>query len=115
MRLLSKRLLCLRFLLIACAISAQVTPARALPATSQNMSDIFIKIDNGEIHLKRLFSLIEKQTHFSFAYDENDVPLSKSVKVPTGSQLLKSVLDQVTEQTGLYFMEKDRVILVNKS
>lgn len=115
MRILSKRLLCLRFLLIACVISAQVTPARALPATSQNFADIFIRIDNGEIHLKRLFAIIEKQTHFSFAYDENDIPLSKSVKVPTGSQLLKSVLDQVTQQTGLYFMEKDRVILVNKS
>jgi TonB-dependent starch-binding outer membrane protein SusC len=114
MRILSKRLLCLRLSVFAFIISVQVTTVKAFPATTQNLSDIFIKIDNSEIHLKRLFFLIEKQTNLSFAYDENDVPLSRTIKVATGSQLLKLILDQVTDQTGLQFLQKNRVILVNK-
>lgn len=75
-------------------------------------SDVYVVIDNSSAKLQNIFTLIEKQTPFTFAYDENDINVSKEVNLPTGQQLLKIILSEIAKQTGLRFTEKANVILV---
>ena len=75
--------------------------------------DVYVVINNSSAKLQNIITLIEEQTHFSFAYDENDINLSKEIKLPIGQQLLKIVLKEISEQTGLDFIIKSKLILVN--
>jgi len=75
--------------------------------------DVYVVINNSKAKLQNLFTLIEKQTSYSFAYDENDINLSKQVKLSTGQQLLKIVLIEIENQTNLDFTVKANLILVN--
>ncbi|HEV8083296.1 MAG TPA: TonB-dependent receptor [Chitinophagaceae bacterium] len=75
--------------------------------------DVYVVINNSSEKLQNIFTLIEKQTPFSFAYDENDINLSKEIKLATGQQLLKIILKEIETQAGLRFTEKANLILVN--
>ena len=75
--------------------------------------DVYVVISNSSAKLQNIITLIEEQTHFSFAYDENDINLSKEIKLPIGQHLLKIVLNEISEQTGLDFIIKSKLILVN--
>ena len=75
--------------------------------------DVYIVINNSSAKLQNIITLIEEQTHFSFAYDENDINLSKEIKLPIGQHLLKIILNEISEQTGLDFIIKSKLILVN--
>lgn len=75
--------------------------------------DVYVVINSSSEKLQNIFTLIEKQTLFTFAYDENDINLSKEIKLVTGQQLLKNVFNEITKQTGLRFTEKGNLILVN--
>ena len=75
--------------------------------------DVYVVINNSSAKLQNIITLIEEQTHFSFAYDENDINLSKEIKLPIGQHLLKIVLNEISEQTGLDFIIKSKLILVN--
>jgi TonB-dependent starch-binding outer membrane protein SusC len=111
MRTLLQPLL-LKILFAGLAVSVFVAAAHAVPGISDNPADIYININKRTIHLKQLFALIEKQTRFSFAYDETDITLSKQVRLTTGLQSVKKVLDMVSRQTGLYFTENDKANLI---
>lgn len=75
--------------------------------------EVYVVINNSNAKLSALFKLIEKQTTFSFLYDENDINLSKEIKLVRGQQLLKNILSQIAKQARLKFTEKANVILVN--
>ncbi len=75
--------------------------------------DIYVVINSSNAKLQNIFSLIEKQTAFSFIYDENDINLSKEIKLAKGKQLLNDVLQTISKQAGLKFIEKENTILVN--
>jgi hypothetical protein len=77
--------------------------------------DIFVVINSSSARLQNIFSLIEKQTPFSFVYDENDINLSQEINLERGRQPLKDVLDDISKQAGLHFIEKKNIILVNSS
>lgn len=106
--------LLLGLILSGFAAFLHISSVKALPPAPDSLPDVYIKIDNSSPQLKKLFELIEKQTSFSFAYDENDVDLSVKVKLATGQQLLKNLLSLVSRQTGLRFTERANHILVNK-
>ena len=74
--------------------------------------DIYVVISSSPANVHQIFTIIEKQTSFSFVYDENDVNLSKEVNLATGRQLLKDVLNNIAKQAGLHFTEKQNIILV---
>nr|MBA2327980.1 SusC/RagA family TonB-linked outer membrane protein [Flavisolibacter sp.] len=95
------------FLLLLCLLS------EANDTKSPNNNDVYVIINSSKVKLQNIFSLIEKQTSFSFAYDENDINLSKQIKLPTGPQLLKVILIEIENQTNLDFIVKADVILVN--
>lgn len=77
------------------------------------LNEVYVVINSSNAKLQSIFTLIEKQTLYSFVYDENDINLSKEIKLATGPQRLKKVLTEITKQTGLRFTEKVHLILVN--
>ncbi len=75
---------------------------------------VYVTVRTSSITLQQLFALIEKQTGFSFAYDENEVDLSRKLNLKTGQQLLTGVLDLISKQTGLQFTRTKLSILVSQ-
>jgi TonB-linked SusC/RagA family outer membrane protein len=75
--------------------------------------EVYVMISNNSESLLQLFKIIEKQTSFSFAYDENDLNLSKKVTLVAGQYLLKDLLNTISKQTRLEFTQKEKIILVS--
>ena len=76
-------------------------------------AELYVIIKNSNESLLQLFNIIENQTAISFAYDENDVDLSKKLTLTTGQYLLKELLQIISKQTRLHFIQKGNVILVS--
>jgi TonB-linked SusC/RagA family outer membrane protein len=75
---------------------------------------VYITVRNSSPTVQQLFALIEKQTTLYFAYDENQVDLSRKLNVKTGQQLLTGLLDLISRQTGLVFTQSKLAILVSQ-
>src|ERR1017187_1359529 len=88
-------------------------PAKAYDPHGDTFDDVYVFINNTNATVGEIFNLVEKQTTFSFAYDENDINISKEIKLTKGQQLLKNVLDNISKQAGLHFTKKQNIILVN--
>jgi TonB-linked SusC/RagA family outer membrane protein len=102
-------------LLFGYLLFIHTVPAEASPGASNSLGDVYVNIPSRNAPLKQLFALIEAQTSFSFAYDENEINLSVAVNLATGQQLLEKVLENISHQTGLNFIEKANLILVYKN
>ncbi len=74
---------------------------------------IYITVRTNSSTLQELFTLIEGQTGLYFAYDENEVDLSRKVNLKTGQQLLTGLLELISRQTGLRFTQAKLAILVS--
>ncbi len=105
--------LCKRLIFSVFLILINTYAAKAYDPKPNAFGDVFVVINNTNARLSQIFELIEKQTTFSFAYDESDINLSKQIKLAKGQQRLKDVLSSVSKQAGLYFTEKQNIILVN--
>ncbi|MEP6710895.1 MAG: TonB-dependent receptor [Ferruginibacter sp.] len=95
------------FLFLCCIVS------KAYDAKNPSFNDVYVIINTNTAKLQQIFTMIEKQTPYSFVYDENDINLSKEIKLAKGKQLLKTVLQLIAKQAGLHFIEKQNMILVN--
>ena len=104
---------CIKVIFIAFIILINMSPAGAYTPKADRFDDVYVVINYTNARLSQIFELIEKQTSFSFAYDENDINLSKEIKLVKGQQRLKDVLDSIAKQAGLHFTEKQNIILVN--
>ena len=87
-------------------------PAKAKDVKIDSFGDVYVTVRVDKAKLSQIFDLIEKQTAYSFAYDENDINLSKEIKLRKGHQNLKDLLNNVSKQAGLRFTEKQNIILV---
>ena len=90
-----------------------IDTSMAYPFKTHNFDEVYVVINNSKEKLHKIFEVIEKQTSLSFAYDENDVNLSKEIKLTKGQQLLKNVLSSISNQTGLNFTTVANLILVS--
>jgi TonB-dependent starch-binding outer membrane protein SusC len=81
-------------------------------ANAKNLADEYITVENSNTSLLQFFELVEKQTSFIFAYDEYEINLNQELKLLTGHQLLKDLLDSASKQTNLQFNQKGKIILV---
>ncbi len=88
--------------------------AKAYGPKPDTFGEVYVVINYANARLGQIFELIEKQTSFSFAYDENDINLSKEIKLAKGQQRPKDVLSSISKQASLHFTEKQNIILVNK-
>jgi TonB-dependent starch-binding outer membrane protein SusC len=108
-----------RMRIVFCILLASMTASRAvagkyLPVGKQIHDEkvyIIVKISNNT--LGQFFAMIESQTALTFAYDENEVDLSKKVILGTGQQLLSGLLEITAKQTGLQFTQAKSLILVS--
>ena len=74
--------------------------------------DIVINVNFTTGKLSQVFETVEKQTSLSFVYDENEIDLSRQIKLKQGQQSLYSVLKSVSDQAKLRFTQKKNIILV---
>ncbi len=81
--------------------------------SSGHFDEVYVTIKTDNNTLLQIFKLVESQTAFSFAYDENEVDVSQKMIVKTGQRLLSSLLDNISTQTGLKFIQKNFTIIVN--
>src|SRR5688572_21264921 len=96
------------------AVGLSLINSSAMANEKQYRTDeVYVIINNSNENLLQLFKIIEKQTSFSFAYDENDINLSKKITLATGQHLLKDLLNTISKQTRLQFTQKENVILVS--
>ena len=58
----------------------------------EKKGNVYVTIKNNTENLITLFKIIEKQTDHSFAYDANDVNLSKKITHIKGKNLLNNLL-----------------------
>lgn len=101
------RIILSTFFIVMC-----VTSLTAHDFKTPFIKDVYVVINSSSEKLQNIFTLIKKQTPFSFVYDENDINLSKEIKLVKGKQLLKDLLNNISKQTGLHFTEKQNIILV---
>ena len=88
--------------------------AKAYDPRIDTFDDVYVFVTNTNATVLEIFNLVEKQTSFSFVYDENDINISKEIKLAKGQQLLEEVLNNISKQAGLHFTEKQNIILVNE-
>lgn len=101
----------LKITIAACFILNCTDAAKANPKGETD--HVYIIVNNSNNTVLQLFEMVEKQTPYSFAYDENDINLSQKTTLTTGQKLLSGLLDSISLQTGLKFTQKNYTILVN--
>ena len=74
--------------------------------------DVFVVINNSSARLQNIFSLIEKQTPYSFVYDENDINLSQQINLEKGRQPLKDVLDELSAKERFSYKMNNNAITI---
>jgi TonB-dependent starch-binding outer membrane protein SusC len=79
------------------------------------MDKVYVTVRSSNATLQQLFTLVEGQTDLYFAYDENEVDLSRKVNLKTGQQLLTGLLELISRQTGLHFTQVKLAILVSRA
>jgi TonB-dependent starch-binding outer membrane protein SusC len=96
------------FFILLCAGSAKANKNR-----HSNYAEVYITIKESNIRLLQFFELIQKQTPLVFVYDEGELNLAHKLKLPTGQQRLSDLLNNISDQTGLAFTQKQNTILVS--
>jgi len=103
------------FIKTVCAIFIVVFTTFSAKAYDPHVdNDVYVIVNNTNATIGEIFKLVENQTSFSFVYDENDINISKKIKLAKGQQLLKEVLNDISKQAGIHFTEKQNIILVNQ-
>ena len=105
-----------RFIRITVAFIAlmHMDTAKAFDPKHDVAGDVYVIINYTNAKLSQVFDQIEKQTSFSFIYDENDINLSKEIKLTKGEQRLNDLLLNISRQAGIRFTEKQNIILVSQ-
>ena len=70
----------------------------------------------GNVSTEKVIHEIEKQTNYLFVYNVNQVDLNRSVKAEFENQTVSDVLDQVFEDTNIYYaVEGSNIMLMSRS
>ncbi len=96
------------FFVLLCTISANANKNR-----NKDFAEVYITVNESNIRLLQFFELIQKQTPLVFIYDEGELNLAHKLKLPTGQQRLSDLLNNISDQTGLAFTQKQNTILVS--
>jgi TonB-dependent starch-binding outer membrane protein SusC len=78
-----------------------------------NTDKAYITINSSPVTLQQVFKLIEEQTAFIFAYDENEINISKKITLKKHQLTLIDLLEIISDQTGLQFTTNKNSILVS--
>ena len=72
-----------------------------------------VNVASGQISLKNLIQEIEKQTDYTFVFD-NSIPLSRIVSLKGGSQYLSDVLKQAFDKSDIAYEIVGKQIVLQK-
>ncbi len=102
-------------LLIVMKLTAIFMVVVCLQASATGYSQDEVSLSYKNIELKKLFTLIQKQTNYRFLYEDVQLPRNKKVSVEVTNATIESVLDQVLQNTRLRYriMNKNLVVLSN--
>ena len=101
----------LKVTIVVCFLLMNSDAAKAYP--KNHADEIYITVKTSNNTLLQFFKLVESQTTFFFAYDENEVNVSQKMILATGQRLLNPLLDSISMQTGLKFTQKNLTIIVS--
>ena len=90
-----------------------ISPVHADNTRQHRYGKKYVTVKVSNISLQQSFKLIEEQTKLFFAFDENEVDLSRKLVLSTGEFLLSDLLDLISRQTGYKFTQVKRTILVS--
>ncbi len=97
------RLICLFLLFALVQVSASTY--------SQNTK---ISVSGNNLTIEQVFGMIEDQSEFSFFYNEEQVDLSKKVKIDIVNGQLKKVMDYLLVGTDITYSINNRLIIVHE-
>ena len=100
-----------RVTMLVCFVFIYMAAAQA--SAVEHLDKVYVNVKTGSNTLLQFFKLVESQTSFFFAYDENDVDVSQRLTLPTGEVLLNVLLDNVSAQARIKFIQNKNTILVN--
>lgn len=79
-----------------------------------SMSAQNIVFSDAELTLQQALDTIEKQSEYSFAYNESVLDLSAKVRTKNGSIAIDQALREILSQVGAEFSIKDKQVLITK-
>lgn len=91
-----------------------VSSLTASPGSAQTLSDVKVSIEINKGTLRSAFSQIEKQTDFRFAYRNELISAFKSLSVGKETRSVKSILDELLQETGLSYKQLNNSIIIFK-
>ena len=84
-----------------------------LSAKVYSQKDVTLKFNNKEVKLNRLFETIESQSNYRFFFNNNLVPVNKTVVVANGIFSIEDVLQDALKKFNLnYKILPNNVIIV---
>src|SRR6185436_1892034 len=81
--------------------------------TQDPFDDVFVKIKSANTSLQDVFETVKSQTKYSFAYDNNEIDVSKKMTLKAGQITLNSLLEAISRQADLKFTQKNFTIIVS--
>lgn len=83
-------------------------------AQKRSLQDIILSVQLREVELVKLFSELESNTDFSFAYNDSQIDENQKLSLKVRNQSLYKVLRTISKETGLSFRRIDNNIFVQK-
>jgi TonB-linked SusC/RagA family outer membrane protein len=81
-------------------------------AQRKSIEEVKITLTSTERSVKEIFNLIENKTNFKFTYNDNMIDFDQSVKVVERNKTVYKVLEEITKQTRLSFVQVNENIHV---
>lgn len=79
---------------------------------AQNLYAVPVTLKAKENSIVDIFSLIEKQTDFTFTYNPKQVDVKKLISLTSADNSLGKVLDKISENSAVSFHQFDKIIVV---
>ncbi len=79
-----------------------------------NYLDQLIELNQNEISLQQLITVIENQTDLRFSFNPSNLPLQTKITFKENKLSVKQALNSFTKTLGLNYTVKDKIILLKK-
>ncbi len=81
-------------------------------ANAQKLTDTYIRLAESSYALEEVFAEVEKQSNFEFSY-ESDLEISGEVKITRKKQNLELLLQEISRQSNLKFMQVNTTLAIS--
>ena len=92
-----------------------ITGAIAAPVAGQSLKEVYLTTNLKEASITEVFLAIEKQTDFTFVFDNTISETNQHFNIQADHESLDSILDKISQQTGFKFKQINNTITVLNS